>query len=125
MSVVRLSSFALAAALIACTPADKDDPASSAAPAVPAPAVEKTRKVASTATHWRCGDLDITTRFDEISLDSLTLTHSGQTLTLEPVANEREGARFADDAGNAFWSRPGQVDLALVGRTAVSCAKRK
>ena len=125
MTFIRLLPFALAVALIACKPAGESDSQSTpAATSTTPPAAAKPHKPATTATNWQCGDMSVATRFDDDSLQSMTLTHSGQELTLKTIATD-EGARFADGAGNEFWSRPGKVSLTLAGKPATNCKKNK
>jgi hypothetical protein len=81
-----------------------------------------THKTASAVTRWHCEGLTVATHFDDDSLESITLETPERTLTLKSMANE-DGARFADAAGNEFWSRPGKVSLALVGQSALECRK--
>ncbi|HEV8695276.1 MAG TPA: MliC family protein [Lysobacter sp.] len=112
-------------ALIACKPADQGDSASTpAATTTPPATAAKTHKPATTATNWQCGDLSVATRFDDESLESMTLTQSGQELTLKTVETD-EGARFADAAGNEFWSRPGKVSVTLAGKPMTDCKKSR
>jgi membrane-bound inhibitor of C-type lysozyme len=123
VTVIRLLPFALAVALIACKPAGESDSQSTPAAASTTPTAAKPQP-ATTATNWQCGDMSVSTRFDDDSLESMTLTHSGQELTLKTIATD-EGARFADAAGNEFWSRPGNVSLSLAGKPATNCKKSK
>lgn len=118
MTVIRLLPFMFTVALVACSPGSGSDPASSAAAATPA----AIPKPATTTARWQCGELRVTTRFDDEALQSMTLSHSGQELALKAVDAD-EGARFADAAGNEFWSRPGQVSLALADQPAIACSK--
>ena len=77
-------------------------------------------RTASAVTRWRCGDLAVATHFDDDSLESITLETPDRELTLKSMANE-DGARFADAAGNEFWSRPGKVTFTRIGQPAVEC----
>jgi hypothetical protein len=113
--------FALA--LAACKPASHDDATTEAsvAPATPeTPA--STHKTATAVTRWRCGDLPVWTHFDDDSLESITLETPDRELTLKSMANE-DGVRFADAAGNEFWSRPGKVTFTRIGQPVVECTK--
>jgi hypothetical protein len=113
--------FALA--LAACKPASQDAAPTDAAasPATPEVAAS-THKTATAVTRWRCGDLPVSTHFDDDSLESITLETPDRELTLKSMANE-DGARFADAAGNEFWSRPGKVTFARIGQPVVECTK--
>ena len=113
----------LAFGLVGCKPASHDDATTEAsvAPATPeTPA--STHKTATAVTRWRCGDLPVSTHFDDDSLESITLETPDRELTLKSMANE-DGARFADAAGNEFWSRPGKVTFTRIGQPAVECTK--
>lgn len=113
--------LALALSLIACKPTGSAEPA--AAPdAAATPAANASHKAASAVTRWQCDKLTVATHFDDESLESITLETPERMLTLKSMANE-DGARFADAAGNEFWSRPGKVNLTLVGQPTVECLK--
>jgi hypothetical protein len=75
-------------------------------------------------THWRCGEVAVATYLDDASLESITLRTPERTLTLKSMANE-DGVRFADAAGNEFWSRPRKVNLTQVGQATVECRKER
>lgn len=120
MSVFRLLPFAFAAVLVACSAPDSEAPLPMAGEAASLPAAS--RKPAITTANWQCGELAVVTRFDDEALQSMRLAHSGQELVLDSAEAE-EGARFADAAGNEFWSRPGKVSLALAGKPAIECRK--
>lgn len=120
MTVIRLLPFMFAVALVDCSSGSGGDPASPASTAATPAAVPKP---ATTTARWQCGELSVTTRFDDEALQSMTLSHSGQKLALKAVDAD-EGARFAA-AGNEFWSRPGQVSLALAGQPAIACSKSR
>jgi hypothetical protein len=113
--------FALA--LAACKPAPQEDATTEASvtPATPE-AAAPTHKTATAVTRWRCGDLPVSTHFDDDSLESITLETPDRELTLKSMANE-DGARFADAAGNEFWSRPGKVTFTRIGQSVVECTK--
>jgi len=111
----------LAVSLSACNPAsEKAATPADADTAVAMPA--STHKTASVVTRWHCEGISVATHFDDDSLESITLETPERTLTLKSMANE-DGARFADAAGNEFWSRPGKVSLALVGQSPLECRK--
>ena len=123
MTAIRLLPFALALSLIACGPADDGHSVSSTDTETKA-ASAKAEKPATTSTNWQCGDLLVTTRFDDKSLESMTLQVSDHELVLKTIAAE-DGARFADADGNEFWSRPGKVNLTLAGKPVASCKKSR
>jgi hypothetical protein len=113
--------FALA--LTACKPASQDEAAADApAPPTTSGTAASTHRTATAVTRWRCGDLAIATHFDDDSLESITLETPDRELTLKSMANE-DGARFADAAGNEFWSRPGKVTFTRIGQPEVECNK--
>lgn len=122
---VRLLSAALLLATMGACTQGSDRPAESAS-ATPAADVASASSAghdpATTGTSWQCGALAVTTRFDDASLASLTLAHADQELKLREVDAD-EGARFADEVGNVFWSRPGRVTLTLAGQPSVDCRK--
>jgi hypothetical protein len=112
--------------LCACKPAQQNEPAATGdAPGTqteqPQAAIS-THKTATVVTRWKCGTLAVATHFDDDSLESITLETPQRMFTLKSMANE-DGARFADAAGNEFWSRPGKVSLTLVGQPAMECRK--
>lgn len=110
-----------AVALVACSSGSGSDPVS---PAVTAATPAAVPKPAPTTARWQCGESSVTTRFDDEALQSMTLSHAGRELALKAVDTD-EGARFADTAGNEFWSRPDQVSLALAGQPAIACSKSR
>jgi hypothetical protein len=108
--------------LAACGPSGQRDAGTATEAATPTRATQGHPAVA--ATHWRCGKLAVVTHFDDASLESITLQTPERTLTLKSMAHE-EGARFADAAGNEFWSRPGKVLLTQLGQATVECTKER
>ncbi|HEY1139061.1 MAG TPA: MliC family protein [Lysobacter sp.] len=112
--------FALA--LAACKPASQDDATTEAAAPTATPQAASTHKTATAVTRWRCGDLPVATHFDDDSLESITLETPDRELTLKSMANE-DGVRFADAAGNEFWSRPGKVTFSRIGQPTLECTK--
>ena len=113
--------------LCGCKPATQDE-ATATGEAASGVATEQSQtaapphKTATLVTRWKCGTLAVATHFDDDSLESITLETPQRMLTLKSMANE-DGARFADAAGNEFWSRPGKITLALVGQPAMECRK--
>jgi hypothetical protein len=123
MTVCRCSILlAIALSLVACKPSGSGEPSTSPDAATTPPASASTHRAATVLTRWQCDKLAIATHFDDESLESITLETPDRMLTLKSMANE-DGARFADAAGNEFWSRPGKVSLALVGQPTVDCLK--
>lgn len=119
--LVGIPLFAIA--LAACKPASQDDAATDApAPRAAPEAAASTHKTATVVTRWRCGDLPVSTHFDDDSLESITLETPDRELTLKSMANE-DGVRFADAAGNEFWSRPGKVTFTRIGQPVLECTK--
>lgn len=118
-----LAAIPVFLALAACTPASQDQAEGDAAtPSATPTAAPSMYRTASSVTRWRCGDLAVATHFDDESLESITLETRDRELTLKSMANE-DGARFADAAGNEFWSRPGKVTFTRIGQPAVECTK--
>ena len=74
---------------------------------------------AATSTPWQCGDQRIGARFDTPAR-GMMLEIDGNTLHLAQ-APSASGARYADAAGNAFWSKGDEATLTLAGRAAVTC----
>ena len=121
-SPLSLAVPVLVLLLAACNPASQDQAAEpTAASDTPVPAAS-THKTASAVTKWRCGELKIATHFDDESLESITVETPDRELTLKSMANE-DGARFADAAGNEFWSRPGRVTFTRIGQPVLECTK--
>jgi len=131
MTVLRLpllmATAVVGLSLCACKPASQNETAATG-DAASGPATEQpqaaisTHKTATVVTRWKCGTLAVATHFDDDSLESITLETPQRMFTLKSMANE-DGARFADAAGNEFWSRPGRVSLTLVGQPAMECRK--
>lgn len=114
----------LALPLGACKPAGQETTAVPAEANPDSASPSSSGSAAMTVTRWRCGEIPVATHFDDASLESITLQTPDRTLTLKSMANE-DGARFADAAGNEFWSRPGKVSLTQVGQPAVECRKER
>lgn len=74
---------------------------------------------AATPIQWQCGDQRVGARVDNMARN-VSLEIDGKTLSLaqSPAAS---GARYADAAGNAFWSKEDEATLTLAGRAAVDC----
>lgn len=81
---------------------------------VAAPVAEATSTVTSPPpTNWQCGDLRVGAVFDNVA-NTVTLSYSGRSRSL-PLAVSGSGARYADDAGNEFWTRGDSGTLTLDG----------
>ena len=89
-------------ALAAC----QSPPTAPASGAAPAP------------TYWQCGDQRIGARFDTAA-QQVALDIDGTVLTL-PLAVSASGARYADTAGNTFWSKGPDATLTLASKD-VAC----
>ncbi|WP_299342337.1 YbaY family lipoprotein [uncultured Pseudoxanthomonas sp.] len=70
-------------------------------------------------TYWQCGDQRIGVRPDTAK-HQVALDIGGDVLTL-PHATSASGTRYADAAGNTFWSQGTDATLTLVGEPAVPC----
>lgn len=128
MATFRLLPLTTVALLLAaCQPDDRAAQAptpTTGKPTTAQPPVAKPDGARVETTHWQCGDLRIATRFNDETLGAITLMFSGRRLVLRD-ATAASGARFADDAGNEFWSRGGNVTLTLAGKDKTSCTKTK
>ncbi|GAB3355458.1 hypothetical protein [Lysobacter tyrosinilyticus] len=127
MTVLRmpllLATVVVGLSLAACKPGTQEQTGAPGEPASATPDEQaQTHKTATTVTRWKCGTLAVATHFDDDSLESITLETPERMFTLKSMANE-DGVRFADAAGNEFWSRPGKVTLSLVGQPAMECRK--
>lgn len=114
--------LAIVLPLIACKPSGTADMTRAADTAATPPPPVSLHKTATAVTRWKCGALAVATHFDDDSLESITLETPQRMFTLKSMANE-DGVRFADAAGNEFWSRPGKVTLTLIGQPAMECRK--
>ncbi len=70
-------------------------------------------------TYWQCGDQRINARFDTAA-GNVALDVDGEALIL-PQAVSASGARYADAAGNTFWSKGTEATLTLAGKAATPC----
>ena len=68
--------------------------------------------------HYRCADLAVTAYFTEE--DGVRLEFSSQVLSL-PRVQAASGARYADAAGNEFWTKDGALQT-LHGQPRRDCA---
>lgn len=113
-----LASAALAVALAACQPqAPVADTAVDDTAAVPAPGVTPGERI-----NFQCGDLVVGATFDDAG-QNVRVSWSGQRLDLANVT-AASGARYADDAGNEFWSRGlDEAQLTLSGQQRRDCVR--
>lgn len=71
---------------------------------------------------FQCGDLAVGATFDEAN-GNARLSWSGQRLDL-PNVTAASGARYADDAGNEFWTRGmDEARLTLAGQQPRNCVR--
>jgi putative lipoprotein len=113
-----LPAFA-ALVLAACAPETPvPGPELSRAPAGPTPTPEG---APSETFHWQCGELGVASHYLGYA-DMVELSFSGRTVVL-PMAVAASGARFADDAGNEFWSRGDTASLSLPGEPVRECTR--
>ena len=77
---------------------------------------------ATAKTQWQCGDQRIGAVFDNGAADNVTLDLNGKPLVL-PHAVSASGARYADTAGNEFWTKGREGMLTLAGKEKVDCSQ--
>lgn len=78
---------------------------------------------AGSAHHWECGELGLMSRHpDGAATVRLDANARGWTL---PLARSASGARYADAAGNEFWTKGGTGRLTLAGEPARDCAQAR
>lgn len=73
-------------------------------------------------TRWQCGDQRIGASFDNGPADNVSLDLGGKPLVL-PHAVSASGARYADAAGNEFWTKGREGMLTLAGKEKVDCTQ--
>ena len=123
-SLRLLPAAALAAALAACQPAAP--PAQDTAPAAettgsPAP-LPFDGLAPGERINFQCGELGLGATFDDDG-ETVRLSYSGQRLEL-PAVDSASGVRYADDAGNQFWSSgEGETALMLAGQERRNCSR--
>jgi uncharacterized lipoprotein YbaY len=88
---------------------------------VPGPGEAQAGPAAADTTRWNCGDLQIGATFDAVA-NTTVLALPGRSLSL-PHAVSASGARFADSAGNEFWSKGDSAMLTLAGRGKRNCSR--
>lgn len=73
-------------------------------------------------SQWQCGDQRIAAVFDNGPADNVTLDPAGKPLAL-PHAVSASGARYADAAGNEFWTKGRAGTLTLAGKGKLDCTQ--
>jgi membrane-bound inhibitor of C-type lysozyme len=68
---------------------------------------------------YRCGEIVVSADFH--GTDPVRLRFDGKELTL-PQVTSGSGARYADEAGNEFWSKGDEAMLTLAGQQMRNCA---
>lgn len=106
----RLLPFVAAACLAACQPATPVQTGEDAAEAAQADA----------RYNFQCNELAVGVTYADGG-ERAVLAYSGRRLAL-PIAVSASGARYADDAGNEFWSRGDEATLVLAGEERRECA---
>ncbi len=87
-----------------------------------APAVADTPAPAVMRSQWQCGELGIDASFDTGVADQVVLVIDGRRITL-PHAVSASGARYADDAGNQFWTKGNGGTLSLAEQADRPCTR--
>jgi membrane-bound inhibitor of C-type lysozyme len=77
------------------------------------------RAPADDAVLYQCGDLPVSATFPDA--DTAKLLLQGRTLTLQRVP-AASGAKYADAAGNEFWTREGAM-LTLAAQPMRQCSR--
>lgn len=118
-----LPAAALAAALAACQPpappAQEPAPDDATAGTTPAPAEGL---APGERINFQCNEVAVGATYDEGG-ETVRLSYSGQRLEL-PIAISASGARYADDAGNEFWSRGmDEATFTLAGEETRQCTR--
>lgn len=111
---------ALAALLLAACTAENPAPAPDLARAPTGPTPAPGGATGETF-HWQCGEIGVASHYLG-DADLVELSLSGRTLVL-PIAVAASGARYADAAGNEFWTRGDTASLALAGEAVRECTR--
>lgn len=78
---------------------------------------------AAKPTYWQCGDTRIGATFEGAADgQTVALGIDGRRLSL-PIARSASGARYADDAGNEFWTKGASGTLSLAGEDQRDCTQ--
>ncbi|MGX5731071.1 YbaY family lipoprotein [Pseudoxanthomonas beigongshangi] len=83
---------------------------------------DATTDAAVVKTQWQCGDQRIGASFDNGPADNVSLDLGDKPLVL-PHAVSASGARYADAAGNEFWTKGREGMLTLAGKEKVDCSQ--
>lgn len=108
-------------------PAETEAPAptaptpDTAEPGTPAPPVLDTET--TNTFHWQCNEVGVASTYTD-DAERVTLAFSGRELEL-PIAVSASGARYADAAGNEFWTKGDSGTLALAAEAGSETAKRE
>lgn len=73
--------------------------------------------------HWECGELGLMSRHPG-GAATVRLDANARGWTL-PLARSASGARYADDAGNEFWTKGATGRLTLAGEPARDCVQAR
>ncbi|GAA5074652.1 YbaY family lipoprotein [Lysobacter panacisoli] len=80
---------------------------------------------ATKPTYWQCGETRIGASFEgsaDAGKQTVALSINGRALSL-PLARSASGARYADDAGNEFWTKGASGTLTLAGEDKRECTQ--
>lgn len=122
-------AVSIAAALVACkvaepsaeTATDPSIPAPTTMPELPAATTPAAVEPVGDTYRYQCGDLAVTAVFHGPE-GGVDLDIDGRKLAL-PHATSGSGARYADEAGNEFWSKgTTQAMLTLAGEKRRDCS---
>lgn len=70
-------------------------------------------------TRWQCGEIMLATRF---AGENVTIRFAGTTLALQ-LQSSGSGAKYADTAGNTFWTKGDAAMFTLQGEDARDCKR--
>lgn len=128
-------AIAMTLSMAACQPAADNDTVAPATPeaatprAAPTPATSADPAVAAGGTgtpntyHWQCNEVGVASTYSDDS-ERVTLAFSGRELKL-PIAVSASGARYADAAGNEFWTKGDSGTLTLAAEAGSDSARRE
>ena len=117
--------LAVALLAVACQPESGREATAPDAPATTEPAAPTpvpAEAIAGTF-HWQCGEIGVASTYLDDS-QRVALAFSGRELEL-PIAVSGSGARYADDAGNEFWTKGDSGTLSLAAEAGSETAKRE
>lgn len=87
------------------------------------PATPAATAATDEAFHWQCGDLGLMSRYFADG-DTVRLDANGHAWKL-PRARSASGARYADAAGNEFWTKGDAGTLVLDGEPPLDCVRAR